>query len=377
MHRSNLVVASLRWTFMLAATVILASCGGKPDVLDAEPTPGLTVNAIQPVNKLIERQLVVSGSVAAWQEMSLGVELSGIRVAEVLVDVGDEVKAGQVLLRLDSRTLLVQDRQSAASLEQARANLVLAQAASGRGDALLERNLISNSDHDQLKANLINAEAMLATAEADREASRLRLSFSTLVAPHAGTISARTVEPGQVVSAGSELLRLIRDNRLEWQAELAERDFAMVRENAVVTLSDPDGASIRGRIRAVAPALDPQRRTGLIYADLPQPGSLRAGMFAEGRILLGSEETTMLPRESIVYRDGRPYVFILNDIGPTATVTQQRISIGIQHQDMAEVTNGLEPGIHIVGRGAGFLSDGDLVRLAPLPEPLEARSPQP
>ncbi|MBW7931730.1 MAG: efflux RND transporter periplasmic adaptor subunit [Gammaproteobacteria bacterium] len=368
MQRSNPATAGTRRLPALALLTLLTACGGKPAAVDNEPTPGLTVTAVQPVRQQLDRHLTVSGSIAAWQEMSLGVELSGNRVADVLVDVGDEVRAGQVLLRLDSRTLVVQSHQADAALEQARANLALARAASARGDALLERGLISTSDHDQLKANLINAEAKLTTAEADRDAARLRLGFATLVAPQAGLISAREVQPGQVVSAGNELLRLIRDGRLEWRAELAERDFLRVHEGAVVTLTGPDGVAIRGRVRAVSPALDPQRRTGLVYADLPEPGALRAGMFAEGHILLGTMPAMVLPRESIVYRDGLPYVFTLDGNGATATVTQQRISVGMQQGDMVEITGGLDAGVHVVARGAGFLGNGDLVRIGSVPK---------
>lgn len=368
MQRSNPATAGTRRLSMLALLTLLTACGGKPAAVDSEPTPGLTVTAVQPVRQQLDRHLTVSGSIAAWQEMSLGVELSGNRVADVLVDVGDEVRAGQVLLRLDSRTLVVQSHQADAALEQARASLALARAASARGDALLERGLISTSDHDQLKANLINAEAKLTTAEADRDAARLRLGFATLVAPQAGVISARAVQPGQVVSAGNELLRLIRDGRLEWRAELAERDFLRVHEGAVVALTGPDGAVVRGRVRAVSPALDPQRRTGLVYADLPEPGTLRAGMFAEGRILLGTVPAMVLPRESIVYRDGLPYVFTLDGNGATATVTQQRIGIGMQQDSMVEVTGGLDAGVRVVARGAGFLGNGDLVRIGSVPD---------
>ena len=150
----------------------------------------------------MEQTLVVSGSVAAWEEMSLGVELTGIRVAAVLVDVGDTVRAGQPLVRLDARTLEVQARQAEASVAQARASLDLARANATRGESLVKEGLISSSDSDELRATLTKAEAQLATAEADREAARLRLGFATLTAPDAGVISARTVQPGQIVSAG-------------------------------------------------------------------------------------------------------------------------------------------------------------------------------
>ncbi len=367
--------AGARLRAMLLSATLLAACGAEPPPPAA--TPSLTISAAQTVTRPLERVLVASGSVAAWQEMSLGVELAGVRVEAVLVEVGDPVRAGQVLLRLDARTLEVQARQADAALAQARANLALARADSTRGESLLERKLISGSDADQLKAALIRAEAQLTTAEADRDAARLKLGFATLHAPQAGVISARTVQPGQVVAAGAELLRLIRDGRLEWRAELAEQDLTRVPAGVAVELVGPDRQPVRGRVRTVSPALDPQTRTGLVYADLPEPGALRAGMFAEGRIVLGTANASVLPREAVVYRDGLPYVFVLPGADAVTKVEQRRIGIGTEQGDIVEVTAGLGPGDRFAVRGAGFLSDGDLVRVVPAPAATAPAGPRP
>lgn len=351
----------------LVVLALLAGCG-RGQQAAPEVAPSLTVQASTPVTVSLDRAVAVSGSVAAWQEMSLGVELSGTRIAAVLVEVGDTVVQGQPLVRLDARTLEVQARQADAALAQARANLSLAQAESTRGESLREQRLISASDLDQLKANLLRAEAQLITAEADRDAARLNLGFATLVAPEPGIISARAVQPGQVVSAGAELLRLIRDARLEWRAELAEKDLTRVTPGIVVELAGPAGEPVRGRVRAVSPSLDPQTRTGLVYADLPAPGGLRAGMFAQGRIVLGSADALVLPREAIVFRDGLPYVFVVKPReggdASVVTVEQRRISVGIQQGDLTEVLGGVTAAERVAIRGAGFLSDGDTVRLA-------------
>lgn len=351
---------------VLALAGALAACGGEKAPTGV--TPSLTITAAVPTSQAVDRALVVSGSVAAWQEMSLGVEISGNRVAEVLVEVGDRVVRGQPLLRLDARTLEVQARQAEAALAQADANLALARAENERGKTLLERRLISTADADQLAANLIRAEAQRTTAEADRDAARLDLGFATLVAPHAGVISARTVQPGQVVTPGAELLRLIRDGRLEWRAELAERDLTRVSPGTPVELTAPDGTQVGGKVRAVSPALDPQTRTGLVYVDLPAPGELRAGMFAQGRIVLGATSATVVPREAVVFRDGLPYVFVVTTAkgeAPDALkkVEQRRIGVGAQQGTLTEVTSGVTAADQVAVRGAGFLSDGDLVRV--------------
>jgi len=378
--RLPMIVANPAWTLTrlgtLVALIVLAGCGRSGTSEPTGPKPSLVVTTTSLSVQDMERALAVSGSVAAWEEMSLGVELAGIRVAAVLVEVGDTVRAGQPLVRLDARTLQVQARQADASMAQARASLELARANATRGESLVREGLISSSNSDELRATLTGAEAQLATAEADREAARLRLGFATLVAPDAGVISARTVQPGQIVSSGTDLLRLIRRGRLEWRAELTEADLTRVRVGTPVELKSPSGQHILGKVRAVAPAVDPTTRTGILYADLPAPGDLRAGMFAQGQVLLGATSATVLPRESVVFRDGFSYVFVARSAPDQSQparsgestafkVEQRRISIGTQRGDFTEVQGGLKATERVVVQGAGFLSDGDLVREVP------------
>jgi RND family efflux transporter MFP subunit len=352
----------------IAASTFLVACGSPSSPSTGAPAASLVVTSVAPVSRELDQSIAVSGSVSAWQEMSLGVELTGTRATEVLVEVGDRVRAGQPLLRLDSRTLDVQFRQAEAGVSQAQAALELAKANAARGESLVEQGLISSSDSDKLRADLRSAEAQLITAQADRDAARLRLGFATLSAPDDGIISVRSIQPGQVISAGSELLRLIRRGRLEWRADLAEADLIRVKPGAVVELAGPAGSLIRGQVRAVSPAVDPATRTGLLYADLPEPGPLRAGMFSEGRILLGKIPASVVPRESVVFRDGFAYLFVLKPVEDTEPgnalrrVEQRRVAVGIRQGDVTEILSGVEPGERIVRRGAGFLGNGDVVR---------------
>jgi RND family efflux transporter MFP subunit len=246
---------------------------------------------------------------------------------------------------------------------QAQASLKLARGNAERGESLVKEGLISSSNADELRATLTGAEAQLAVAQADRDAARLRLGFATLTAPDAGVVSARTAQPGQIISSGTDLLRLIRQGRLEWQAELTEADLGRVPVGTVVELTSPGGQRVAGRVRAVSPSVNPETRTGVLYADLPEPGELRAGMFAQGRLLLGTAAATVLPRQAIEIRDGFAYVFVAGSgSGAQFNVEQRRISIGAQRGDYTEVVDGLKPSERIVVSGAGFLSDGDLVR---------------
>ena len=342
----------------LLLALALSACSEAPAPELVQPS--LTVSVALPTQQALPRRITASGSVAAWELISLGVELSGQRVAEVKVEVGDVVTAGQALLQLDDRSLAMELRQAEAALAQAQANLAVASANARRGERLKREKLVSDSEADQLIAGELGAKAQRQTAQAQLENARLRLGFTVLRAPHAGVVSQRAVQPGQVVAAGTELLTLIRDGRLEWRAELPESELIQVTPGVGVMLPGPDGAAVAGKVRAVSPALDPQSRTGTVYVDLPSPGALRAGMFAQGDLVLGDRPARTLPDQAVVERDGYRYVFVL---GEGDVVAQRRVTLGARQQSLVEVMDGVQADERVVVEGAGFLSDGDRVRV--------------
>lgn len=340
--------------------LLLVACSD--DAPPPESTPSLTVSVAAPVQQALPQHVTASGSVAAWEEMSLGVELSGQRVAEVLVEVGDTVTAGQALLVLDTRSLQMELRQAEAALAQAEANLDVASSNARRGERLKKEQLVAASEADQLIAGELTAKAQRNTAQAQLENARLRLGFATLRAPDDGVISARSVQPGQVVVTAAEMLRLIRKGRLEWRAELPEAELIRVAPGVKVELRGPDGAAVVGAVRAVSPSLNVESRTGTVYADLPEPGALRAGMYASGDLVLGERPARTVPEQAIVERDGHRYLFVLGEKG---TVSQRRVDVGARAGGVVEIRDGLQENDQVVVQGAGFLSDGDRVRVVP------------
>ncbi|TKS53564.1 efflux RND transporter periplasmic adaptor subunit [Luteimonas yindakuii] len=340
----------------ISALLALAACG---ESAPPEAVPSLTVSLASPQLREVTRDVVASGAVEAWEEVSVGVELSGLRVASVDVEVGSVVAAGDVLLRVDDRTLASQLAQSDASVREAQTNLETARRRAARVRELADERLVALQDAEQAEAERDNAQARLNTAIASRDAARVQRDFTVVRAPVSGVVSARSVQPGQVVGAGGELLRLIRDGRLEWRAELAEGDLMSVGTGTPVQVDTPTGP-VAGTVRTVSPALDAQRRTGTVYVDLPDPGPLRAGMFAQGRLALGRAQALLVPNEAIVRRDGRAYAFTVEGDG---RVRERGVTVGATHGDMVEVRDGLDADDRVVARGAGFLGDGDLVRV--------------
>jgi RND family efflux transporter MFP subunit len=327
---------------------------------DAEDSASMAVSLVKAQTRTVQRSVIASGPVSAWEEMQLGVELTGVRVTALKVDVGQEVKRGQLLLELDHRSLDSDLRQADASLNEAKAGVQLASVNLNRGQKLAKSQLISASALDELRAGLVQAQARQATTQAVRDGVQLRRDFASLRAPDDGIISKRLVQPGQVVMAGSELLRLIRRGRLEWRAELNEADLSRVKTGANIRLQTATGEIVDGVVRAVSPGLDATTRTGTLYADLPMPAGLKAGSFLEGRILIGESQVLMVPAAAVVQRDGHSYVFKVN---ANNMVQRVRVVSGMAEQGFVEIIQGLKMGDAVVNSGAGFLGDGDRVRV--------------
>jgi RND family efflux transporter MFP subunit len=350
----------LRPLVLLLIALSLSACGKKPAPA-AAAAPSLAVALSKAEKSPIERAVLASGPIVAWEEMQLGVELSGQRVTALHVDVGQQVAKGQLLLELDHRTLDSELRQAEAAHHEAASGVQLAQVNLNRGQGLAKAQLISASARDELRAALVQAQAREATSRAQLDASRLRRSFADLRAPDAGLISKRLVQPGQVVTAGSELLRMIRQGRLEWRPDLPEADLARVETGAEARVLGPRG-EVTGRVRAVSPGVDSTSRTGTAYVDLPEPGALKVGAFVQGRILTQRSPGLSVPAAAVVMRDGYAYVFTVDASG---IAHRKRVSAGASEGDRVEILQGLSNGDSVVSEGAGFLGEGDRVKIVP------------
>jgi RND family efflux transporter MFP subunit len=353
---------------LLVAGGVIVALNGRPSDRSARRSTAaassssreavLTVTAaeLHPVD--VERTVTINGSIFAWQEVIIAPEVGGYRVAEVKVDVGDRVKRGQTLVELSTALLDAEVATKKAALAQREAQLVTDAAALERGDSLKSMNLISQADYDKLKSAALVSRAGMESAKADVDTSTLRLKFTNVTAPDDGVITARTVTVGQIAQAGSEMLRLLRNGRIEWRGEAPESRLAELKAGQQVTISTADGAVFNGTIRVVAPTIQAGNRTGLVYVDLPPNERLRPGMFARGDIAISHAMAFTVPLQSVVSADGYSYVFVLKHDNH---VERRRVETGGVHDAEIEVSNGLEAGDMVVGKGAGFLKDGDLV----------------
>lgn len=349
-----------------------------PDATKPTGKPALTVTVVQPRIMQLPTVLSANGNVAAWQEASIGSESNGLRLTDVKVNVGDQVHKGQVLATYAAETIQADVAQAEANLLEEQAHAAQDFANADRAKRLDAEGALSKQEISLYITNAKAAEAKVAAAKATLNAQKIRLKFTTVLAPDDGIISSRTATVGAVVNGGTELFRMIRQGRLEWRAEVTSAELNQIRigDIAVITITT-GGTAVRGQVRMIAPTVNPQSRAALVYVDLPVSQSatapVKAGMYARGEFQLGHSNATTLPQTAVVLRDGFNYVFV---VGADQHVQRIKVDTGRLVGDRLEILTVLEPNTNIVATGAGFLNDGDLVRLATaLPDQDKAQTP--
>ncbi|SDD09186.1 RND family efflux transporter, MFP subunit [Paracidovorax valerianellae] len=372
MQRLKFVPSSLSAALAVVAVCVLAAGGAlmaagpsraADDAKNAkanEPRPALTVTTTQPTRTSLALRLPANGNVTAWQEASIGTESSGLRLTDVRVNVGDTVRAGQVLATFAPETLQADVAQARASLLEARASAAEAAANAERARTLQATGALSQQQIQQYATAGETAQARVEAAQAALNAQQLRLKHAQVLAPDSGVISSRTATVGAVLGGGTELFRMVRKGRLEWRAEVTSSDLPRIRPGSQVSVTAASGAQVPGTVRMIAPTVDPQTRNGLVYVDLPAHPDVRAGMFARGDFMLGDRDAISVPQSAVVVRDGFSSVF---EVGEGNRVVMRRVQTGQRTGDRVEIVSGLQPGVTVVERGGAFLNDGDLVRV--------------
>ena len=328
------------------------------------PKPALTVTVAQPQSATLPVRIAANGNVAAWQEASVGTEANGLRLAQVLVSVGDVVKRGQVLATFAPETVQADIAQMRAGLAEAEATLAEATANAQRARDLQASGALSAQQINQYFTAERTAQARVEAQQAMAKVQQLRLAHTRVLAPDNGVISSRSATVGAVLPAGQELFRMIRQGRLEWRAEVPSADLAAMKPGMSVLVTPPNVAPLKGTVRMVAPTVDAQTRNGLVYVDLPAGGAAKAGMFARGEFEVGSGQGLTLPQTAVQLRDGFSYVL---RVGADSKVTEAKVKVGRRVGDRIEIVDGLQADARVVASGGGFLGDGDTVRVVDAP----------
>lgn len=373
---ANLALACRVWLIALSAAALaaIAMLGGGCDArMTPDAVQGKDAPAALAITTAVSRRVTwldtvtVSGPILPWQEAVIGAPFNGLRLASVEADVGDIVVKGQILARFDDALLKAEVNRLQAALAQAQALATQSRRDAQRAEQLRSSGALSEQSILAASTQADVADAVVRSARAALEAKQVELSYAVLRASDDGILSARTATVGAVPDVGEGLFRLIRQHRLEWRGEVGAHRLAGIGKGQSVNLVLPDGSDAVATVRQVAPTLSDTSRTAWVYADLHEPGHARAGMYALGKIRLGRSPAVIVPASAVIVQDGRSHVFLVQRRGALARVSLVRVVPGRQEGSDVEIVEGVGAGMEVALDGAGFLSDGEHVRIASLP----------
>ncbi len=352
---------------ILATAAIILIKHKQPASAPAATKSALSVDTITPSESLWPLTIRVNGAIAAWQEAQIGAEISGLRITQVLADVGTEVKRGQPLVTLNDETIVAAVHKQQATVARDKAALAEAKSNADRAREIKDSGALSTQQINQFLIAEETAIATLAASQAELENQQIQLKHTQIVAPDDGIISSRTANLGSVISTGSELFKLVRQSRIEWRAEVNADQLLQMSKGQTVRIALQNGKQIKGTVRMIAPTLDATTRNALIYVDLPK-GSAQPGMYAQGEIETGVLSALTVPQSAVIMRDGRSYVFELTD---NLHIVQHAVTTGRRVGDLVEISTnhtgndsaGADIGLNskLVATGGAFLNDGDIV----------------
>lgn len=311
------------------------------------------------------RALEVSGSLVAVNSAFVKARVAA-EVKAMAVREGDRVRAGQVLVQLDTTEFDWRWRQAEQQAQAARAQLEIAQRTLSNSRSLVAQGFISATAMDNAVSSEAGAQATLQAALAAVELARKARSDATLVAPISGFIAQRLVQPGERVAVDAKLLEIVDLSRLELQASVPPDDAGQLHVGAVAQLRvDGIDADVAAQVVRINPSAQPGSRSVIAYLELQPNAALRQGLFAQGRIELERRHALLLPLGVVRNDQAQPYALRVDD----TRVTQRTLRLGARGRhagdEFVEVLQGLDEGDRVLAASLGAVRDGARVRIAP------------
>jgi len=319
------------------------------------------VTVIAPGSGSVEGLIETTGTLAARREMPVGVVGEGGRVVSVPVEAGEWVRAGQVLASIDQSVQSQQAQSAAAQVEVSRADAKLAQANLDRALQLVERGFVSRADVDRLTATRDAAVARVRVSEAQLRELRARNARLNIVAPAAGLLLERNVEPGQVVSpATGTLFSIAKGGEMELLANVGEAELAQIATGVSVEVI-PVGTTqtFTGQVWQISPVINPQDRQGTVRVALAYAPALRPGGFANAKIRSGAMVAPVLPESAVLSDEQGSFVYVVNSDNKVERVS---IKVGSVTAKGIVIADGLTGKERVVLRAGGFLNSGETVK---------------
>ena len=375
---------------LMPMSLWLTGCGEGPQAKRATPEPrAVGVTTVSVATETWPSLYEATGTVRARISTPISAKLMGY-VREVKVQVGDRVREGQLLVTLDARDLDVSSRRAEAARESvrsampeadsavavAKANLDLAQVTFGRMQDLWQKKSISNQEFDEAVAKLKAAQASYEMSRARRLQLNARLaevvqevsstevtrSYANVVAPFAGVVIARSIEPGSLAMPGSALMTIERAGALRFEASVEESRLGTIHIGQPVSVRfDSLNRTIEARVSEVSPAVDASSRTYTVKIDLPNIESLRSGVFGRATFPSGSRSILAIPADAVA-ESGQLQSVIVVDGGRAHT---RLITVGQEMKGRLEVLSGLNAGDRLIFPVPRDLADGARVEVRP------------
>jgi membrane fusion protein, multidrug efflux system len=358
-------------TFNLRPFVTLALIGALGAAVSAcsEAKTETAVEIIRPV-KVVEigksddqHTLNYSGSVKARTEMNLGFRVPG-KIVERLVDIGDHVKPGEVLARIDATDLELAVKTAKANVDAAQKQVQTAGLTQKRAQQLFAKNFSSQADVDQATLGYQQAVASFDAATSSLQQAQNQVSYAELMADRDGIVTTIGADSGQVVSAGAPVVTVAVDGEKEVQIAVPETDIAHFKPGQTVGVGfwTDDGMRMDGKVREVAGSADQQSRTFSVRVSLPGDPRVLLGMTAtvEAKVETGKPFASV-PLEALAQKDGKTLVWIVDQ--GTSTVHARDVTVGDFAPDGVRVQNGLQPGDLVVAAGTQFMTENLKVKL--------------
>lgn len=355
----NIVLTS----FLLMVAQLLLGCSDQSSEATEEQEstllqPSLTVLTAAPKVEEWDESVTVNGIIEAWQYGTVSTEVGGLKLTKLYADVGDLVSKGQLLAEFDQQQVNIDYAIAKANLDSAEAELAFSTSVAERTDSLISTGTLSNEEIQKNQTDKNKAKASFDVAKSQLDLQIFRLERSKIVAQEDAIISERMAEIGKVYSVGEAMFRTIRQAKLEWRANVPERQLAFIEVGQSAKVMLPDGNVINGVVRQISPVVDQDTLTAVVYVALGETSKLKAGSFSQGRIHIGLSRALTVPESSIIYSDGFSYVYTVDS---QHIVSRIKVKTGRRNNGRVEVVDGLLADANIIVDGSAFLVPGDKV----------------
>lgn len=352
---------TIRAGALLGAFLLLAACNSGADVRKETPEDQARAVSVTPVTtRPLEVAISASGRLVPREEAAVGSELAGYRVAQVLAEEGDVVRAGAVLARLDAGLIEGEIARARAEVARAEATAARTRMEAERVKGLDGTGVLAQEAIDQRRIAQRESDAALAAARAQLQDLTTRRARLTLRAPVGGTIIARSIAPGGISGAGTDpLFRIARDSLIELAAEVTEADLSRIRPGAAAEVTLPDGSAVSGEVRTIQPRIEEANQLGIVRVRLPVRQDLRAGGTATARFAGTVRNVLAVPEAAIQYGAQGPSVMVL---APGNRAKRMAVRTGTRAGGFVELLAGPKPGTQVLLSGAAFVLEGDVVR---------------